>query len=510
MAGTPQTIATLQTHMADLIATLQARTGNQKINLVTDPEFGADPTNTIDSTAAFAAALAGPSIAVIPPGTYKISNLVIPSGACLIGHSAFGYGNSFGVSNKTILVALNSSTVRVLNVDGASNVLLAGFQIECDYALNDVQNTTCDGISAGANVLNMRDVTVRMGRYGLGGPVATGTNTPNQRVCYLNNCEFYGCVTGIGDLVDSWMTNCYMTFCTRGAVFTGQSGSITMVGCRVEWNTTYGIQIDSTSDTIISTTTFDRNYISGLYLNGTYMTSITGCYFKRNGRNLDGNSCHIRFNSAGAVTVTGCISRHGKDDDETGNDAPAVWARESGTSGNISFVGNDLSGATASVPMTLANVWAGNLPNSYVFANNIGMLMDERSIGRPVVQSGFAYQDVQNFNIPASSTANIPFVHDPVPAFSGVAHKLRVTARNQNTGTMYSVEFNYLIQREGGTPTITPSAALGTIGTAGYIAFGSGTLQLSWIGIAADVSTYTLRIQNTSATATHFVTAQLC
>ncbi len=480
-----------------------------RINVVTDPQFGADPTNSTDSTAAFAAALAGPAVAIVPPGIYKINNLVVPSGSSLIGYSAFGYGNSFGVSTQTILVALNSSTTRVLNVDSASNVLLAGFQIDCDYALNDVQNTTCDGISAGANVLNMRDVTVRMGRYGLGGAVSTGTNGPAGNVCYLSNCEFFGCVTGIGDLVDAWLTNCYMSSCTSGAVFTGQSGSITMVGCRVEWNTTNGVQIDNASDIIISGTAFDRNYVSGLYLNGTYMASITGCHFKRNGRNLDSNSCHIRFNSAGDVTVTGCISRHGKDDDGTGNDSPAVWARDSGTSGNVSFVGNDLSGTTASVPMTLANAWVGNLPTSYAFSNNVGLRMDERSTGRPVVRSGFAYQDLQSLNLSANSTGNMQFVHDPVPAFSGVSHKLRVTARNQSTGTMYVTEFNYLIQRESGTPTVTPSAAIGTIGATGYMAFGSGTLQLSWTGVAADASTYSLSIQNTSTTAIHYVTAQL-
>ncbi len=477
-----------------------------KINLVTDPAFGADPTNTTDSTAAFAAALAGPAVAIVPPGTYKINNLVIPSGACLIGYSAFGYGG-VGTDNQTILVALNSSTVRVLNVDGASNVLLAGFQIECDYTLNDVRNTACDGISAGATVLNIRDVTVRMGRYGLGGAVAAGASTANG-ICYLSNCEFFGCVTGIGDLVDAWLTNCYMSYCTTGAAFTGQSGSITVVGSRVEWNTTNGIQIDNASDIILSSTTFDRNYVSGLYLNGTYKASITGCYFKRNGRNLDGNSCHIRFNSAGSINVTGCISRHGQDDDGTGNDAPAIWARESGTSGDINFVGNDLSGTTATQPMTLGSLWAGNLPAGYAFSNNTGLLMDERSSGRPVVQSGFPYQDQQNINQPANSTGTIQFVHDPVPAYSGITHKLRVTARNQNTGVMASAEFNYLIQREGGAPTITPSAAFGTIGTAGTIAFGSGTLRLSWTGIAADVSTYTLSVQNTS-TATQYVTAQL-
>lgn len=481
-----------------------------KINVVTDPQFGADPTNTTDSTAAFAAALAGPSVAIIPPGVYKINNLAIPSGASLVGYSAFGYGNSFGGSTQTILVALNSSTTRVLNVDDASNVFLAGFQIDCDYALDDVRNATCDGISAGANVLNMRDVTVRMGRYGLGGAVSSGTNRPSGGGCYLNNCEFFGCATGIGDLVDAWLTNCYMSYCASGAVFTGQSGSITMVGCRVEWNTGNGVQIDNASDIIISGTTFDRNYVSGLYLNGTYMATITGCHFKRNGRNLDSNSCHIRFNSAGNITVTGCMSRHDRDDDGTGNDSPPVWARDSGTSANVSFVGNDLSGTTASVPMTLAGFWAGNLPTSYAFSNNVGLRMDERSVGRPVVQSGFAYQDLQTLNLTANSAATMPFVHDPVPAFSGVSHKLRVTARNQSTGAMAVAEFNYLIQREGGAPTVTPSAAFGTIGAAGTIGFGSGTLQLSWTGIAADASSYSLRVQNTSTTAIHYVTAQLC
>ncbi|MBR1221586.1 right-handed parallel beta-helix repeat-containing protein [Bradyrhizobium sp. U87765 SZCCT0131] len=481
-----------------------------RINIVTDPAFWADPTNTTDSTAAFAAALAGPSVAIVPPGTYKIGNLVVPSGASLIGYSAFGYGNSFGVSTPTTLVALNSTTTRVLNVDGASNVVLAGFQIDCDYALNNVQNATCDGISAGSSVLNMRDVTVRMGRYGLGGAVSSGTNRSTGSGCYLSNCQFFGCVTGVGDLVDAWLTNCYMSYCTSGAVFTGQSGSITMVGCRVEWNTANGIEIDNASDIIVSSTTFDRNFVSGLYLNGTYMASITGCYFKRNGRNLDGNSCHIHLNSAGAITVTGCTSRHGKDDDGTGNDSPAIWVRESGTSDNISFVGNDLSGTTAPAPMTLAGFWAGNLPTDYTLSSNVGLLMDERSIGRPIVRSGFPCQDLQSLNLSANTSGTMVFVHDPVPAYSGVSHKLRVTARNQSTGVMYVTEFNYLIQHESGTPTVMPSAAFGTIGSAGYIAFGSGTLQLSWTGIAADASSYSLRIQNTSSTAIHFVTAQLC
>lgn len=85
---------------------------------------------------------------------------------------------------------------------------------------------------------------------------------------------------------------------------------------------------------------------------------------------------------------------------------------------------------------------------------------------------------------------------------------MRVTIRNQTTGQMVSSEFNYLIQREGGAPTITVSAAMGTIGTAGYIGFGSGTIVLYWTSIAADASSYSLGIQNTSAANIHYVTVQ--
>jgi hypothetical protein len=348
-----------------------------------------------------------------------------------------------------------------------------------------------------------------MGRYGLGGAVSTGTNRPSQNVCYLSNSEFFNCVTGIGDLVDSWITNCYMSYCMNGAVFTGQSGSITMTGCRAEWNTVRGVQIDDASDTVICATTFDRNFVSGLYLNQTFKASVVGCYFKRNGRNLDGNSCHILFNSAGEIAITGCNSRHGKDDDETGNDSPAVWVRENGTSSNISFVGNNLNGVTGTIPMTLSHFWTGNLPDSYSFSNNVGLLMDERAGGRPVLESGFAYQDSQTINLPAGTTGSVQLYHDPVPTFSGVSHKLRVTARNESNGAMSSAEFNYLIHREGTTPSLTQSAAFGAIGTAGYLAFGSGTLRLSWTSIASDASTYTLSVQNTSAVDTHDVSVQI-
>lgn len=508
MAGTPQTIAVLLDQVQNVVATLKARTGNGKINLVTAPEYGADPTGVADSTAAFAAALAGPSTAIVPPGVYRLSNLVMPSGSSLVGYSALGYGKGTGLSVATTLVALNASAARMINVDGASDVLIAGLRIDCDPTRSETRNTNCDGISAGGKNMTLRDVTIRLGRYGLGGAVSSGTNIAASMITTMQNCQFFDCVTGIGDLIDAWLTNCFLSYCTTGAYFTSLSGSINMTACRIEWNTGDGLHVDNNADLMFVGCFFDRNYVSGAYLNGTYKAIFSGCEFKRNGRNLDGNSCHVRLNSVSEVTFTGCSSRKGRDDDNTGNESPAVWVREMGSSWNVSFVGNDLVGVTGTIPMALSQFWTGNLPTYYGFVNNSGLRLDERSGYSPVNVSGYSYHQYNETNLVQSASAAIPLYHDPIAAYSGVTHKLRVTVRNQTTGQMVSSEFNYLIQREGGAPTITQSAAMGTIGTAGYIGFGSGTIVLYWTSIAADASSYSLGIQNTSATNIHYVTAQ--
>ena len=506
MAGIPQTIAALSTQMQNLAATLEARTGAQRINLVTAPEYGADPTGAADSTAAFAAALAGPSVAVVPPGLYRLNNLVVPSGASLVGHDAIGYAKTWGDANATVLVARDVATTRVLNVDNAFNVRISGLQIDCDPARNGVRNTTCDGISAGSVLLDLSDVTVRWGRFGLGGQVSAKSYSS---ICMVRNCQVFDCVTGIGDLWDAWLTNVYLSNCTDGAVFSSPSAAITIVGCRVEWNTGDGIRVVGGSDILIGTTLFDRNFVSALNLVNTLKVAVNGCHFNRNGRNLDANSCHVRFNSVEDVVFTGCMSRRGTDDDGSGNQSPAVWAREQGTSRRVTFVGNDLLGLTGDTLMTLDRFWVGTLPQGYTFVANSGLAMEARNGAHPVATSGFALQHDETKIVAAGATAIVGLVHDPLPTWSTVAHKIRITARNQATGADSSVEFNYLIQREGGGASLTQSAAMGTIGTAGVIAFGSGTVRLSWTAVATDASTYSLSIQNTSTTDAHTVMVQV-
>lgn len=203
MTGTPQTINTLMNQVQDLVATLKVRTGGGTINIVTAPEYGADPTGTADSTAAFAAALAGPSVAIVPPGVYRISDLRVPTGSSLIGYDAIAYSFNSGDSNSTVIVARDSSTSRVMNIDGNTNIVISGIQIDCDSTRTGTRNTSCDGISAGGRMVTLRDVTVRFGRYGVGGAVSSGTNRSNNAQITMQNCQFFDCDIGLGDLVDA-------------------------------------------------------------------------------------------------------------------------------------------------------------------------------------------------------------------------------------------------------------------------------------------------------------------
>ena len=521
MADTPRTVAYLigsefqsgQTatissqYMRDLIMTLKLRTGNAVQNFVTAPEYGADPTGVADSTAAFAAALSGGATALVPPGTYRLNNLVVPTGSSIVGWAPIGYGTAYGAGTQTVLAALNSSTVRILNVNGALNVRISGVQLDADYNGNSTQNTTCDCISGGCTVLCLDNVTLRFGRYGVGG--AAGGNAYTV-VLMSSMLMVYGCVTGLGDIVDGYLTNLFLCYNTAGATFGSTSSAITIAGGRVEWNSTDGIQ-NSGTDLTITAVLFDRNYQAALYLNASTSTNVTGCEFRRNGRNLDSSSCHVRLNNAVNSFFTGCTSRQGQDDGATGSFTPAVWLREVGTgSSQVSFVGCDLSGTTATVPQTLAAFYSGTQSGSLNLVSNYGMIMDERTIGfHPCLRGGFAMQDYYENDVGTSATITQTFYHNSMASYTCESFCIRLTVRDSTAGNVYTASFIILIDREGTTPTMTASAVIGQIGTAGYIAWGSGTISLSWTSIAADGSSYVLNVHNTSATNTQHVRIQI-
>lgn len=349
--------------------------------LVVVTNYGADATGVADSTTAFQNAMSAGQVVLVPPGIYALNGCIMPSGAVIVGLSAQPYQESIGsVPVRPILKAATTTTANILIVDNASDITIDGMLIDGSGATG----ATCNGISAGSTRMTLRDVTVQFcSGFGMGGAYAPGSNVENTAQGRFYNCGFMSCTNGVGNMIDGWIFGCSIAANTTGCRWdSGFSGALHVIGTRIEWNQGDGCLITDDNTTpggvsyygnkiIFSGCSFDRNYIDGLYLNTAANIVISGCAFTRNGRNLDSNSCHIRFNNAVRVMITGCTSTYGKDDDETGNVAPAVWARFAGTSSFIIFNGNDMTGYSTTNSNT---AWrAGTVPTTgYIVSKNFG------------------------------------------------------------------------------------------------------------------------------------------
>ena len=389
MSGTASSIASLYSQFPDntsgqvaplngrnLIATLANRTS---IPFVTFPEFGADPSGAQDSSAAFTSAMAASQTIIVPPGKYKVQNCVIPSGQSIIGFGGVDYEEAPGsVPMRPLIVPTSSAATNIFIVDGNNDINIEGLTIDGTGA------TACNGISGGSTRVSMRNVNIQaFNGYAFGGAYAAGTNQEYTSQPHFYACSFFTSTNGLGNVNDAWITNCQISANTVGCNWTGgYDGAIHFVGNRVEWNTTYGIRVADANPTPgsvayygnklnITGCQFDRNSIAGLFIDTGDAIAVTGCSFMRNGVNLDGNSCHILFNNAQRVMITGCVSTYGNNDDNSGVVSPTVWARFNGTSSNIAFVANDLTGYNNTLSNT--NWRAGTIPTTgYIVSKNFG------------------------------------------------------------------------------------------------------------------------------------------
>ncbi len=350
----------------DLIDTLALRTPGAR---VTDPEYGADPTGTSNSTAAFTAANTASNLMYVPNGIYRLDNWIPKSGTSLIGCSPQWYGETVSTTPvRPILVANATTTTNIIVVDGASGAS-TGNDLTIQGIMIDGTNASaasCNGISAGSWRLTLRDVTVQYcNGFGLGGAYAAGTNEAANWQTRIWNSSFLSNGNGISDQIDFWMFGGTVTS-NAGDGFnfiSGYSGALHLKGVRVEWNSGNGIQITNALSTpgsdanygnklIVSGCSFDRNYVSGIFFNGASSCLVGSSVFTRNGRNLDSNSCHVRITNSSRIKIANCISTYGNDDPNTGNISPVTWIRWSGTNSNIGITDNDMTGYNATLNST--------------------------------------------------------------------------------------------------------------------------------------------------------------
>ncbi len=365
----------------NIVATLGARTA---IPLVTNAEFGADPTGTVDSTAAWMAAMAASRVIIVPPGIFKLNNCVVPNGTSILGFSPVDYQTGTSTATQPYIMAATAGTTNIFNVDNAFDITMQGLHIDGS------NGTLCNAISGNSTRLTLRDCTISgCTNYGLGGVVPGGSGILVSYQARLYNVTFVVNVIAMGDQIDSLMVGGSMSGGGSGWLSTAQmSGYMAFCAVRIEWNSYYGVVVTPATyaqnlgvKVQFTGCQFDRNYITGAYLNGASQVCFTGCSFTRNGRNLDSNSCHVLFNNASHIIINGCTSNYGQDDNATGNISPAVWARFNGTNYDINIADNDLTGYTAS--QTGTGWYAGALPAlQFTSKYNMG--------------AGFSAQDVDN------------------------------------------------------------------------------------------------------------------
>lgn len=132
------------------------------------------------------------------------------------------------------------------------------------------------------------------------------------------------------------------------------------------------------------------------------------------------------------------------------------------------------------------------------------------TVGASVGSSLYAVQSANPITIAASGNYGLALQGPSVPiSTTGTYSEVAVTARDQTSGAMYAAAFKFFVSRGTGSATISTSAVYGQIGTAGTIAFGSGTINMSWTSIATDGSAYTLTIQNTGGSDSFGVSVNL-
>jgi hypothetical protein len=464
---------------------------------VTPQMFGAKGDGANNDTAAFAAALlAGP--VVVPNGTYRIANLVIPNGAWMEGGAGLGYSGDVGTPPGSgqkaavvtpVLLAVAGTNSCILNVYGCNDATLKGLFID-----GGVNTPTCDGVSSGSTQLMMERVTVVRCINGLGSVSNTDLYT---HVATLINCEFANNTTGIANLIDTAMIGGAVSANTTGVNLGSGANANSFIAVRFEWSINDGVAGYNAASNVFCGGLFDRNAWRAVNLGtGCKDWTFVGVQFARNGsNNVYPNNSHIALNGTTSVFLNGCISRTGTNDDGTGTLSPAYFANYINTNALVTISGCDVSGYVTGFSF-------GAAPTAYVQRDNFGAGDTFVNAARPYIGGGVVAQTLFTkaaAAIAPGASTTIAMSQSPITTnYSTTTRALHVTAVNNNSPYQScSARIALGFYRDTAVHAPSGSSAFGETGGTGLITWGgSGKLQLSAAAVASDGSTWTLGILN--------------
>ena len=356
-------------------------------------DFGADPTGSVDSTAAIQAALSSGALNILlPSGSYLSGQLTIPSVVRL-----YGYGATLNVK-----AALNNSFI--VNT-GGTGITLEGFSINGNYA---TQTSGSSIVFTSVTNCVVKNVTIN-GSCGTGILFAAATGcTVNG--CVINNCGMTAAGYGIyffqssynvisnnitsnncmGIVVESSGVAVSLYNAIVGNISTANRAAFTQSGagihleCSAGNNVGYtivsgnnastnggpGINQTNGTNNNITGNNCSNNAYSGITTNAAVNTLLSGNLLTGNATSAaSGYKCGILFDSA-STGSTGIVSSNIINGSVTG-------IKTFGLS-SLSITGNDVRG-NSSTAITISGI------STDVTANNKGYDWFDREPNPPVV-----------------------------------------------------------------------------------------------------------------------------
>lgn len=266
-------------------------------------DYGADPTGTNDSSAAFNSALALNLPVWVPPGNYRIlAGINMAQGQHLIGPSpSWSYGGSSETANRARLFLDSGATVPMFSMadtDGhmtIENLFLDGAGVAQDIVHFPATSGFHDYFS---DVKGCYFTNIGTGVYGLYG----GNNTGSV---YVSHCRFYqGTATGGNGVYFSTSSGFVINTLFNGFVGTGCYAAYNLGGYNNRYiNCDFGVNNiglrNDTQECLVLGCFFDRNNNEAILVNGSG-TQIIGNQFHSNSQTTSG--------AAPDITLAGSLS----------------------------------------------------------------------------------------------------------------------------------------------------------------------------------------------------------
>jgi hypothetical protein len=290
-------------------------------------DYGADPTGTNDSLAAFNAALAAGDQIVIPVGTYKLTaTWTIPENKIVTGLGVSGQTGAYG---RPQLVFTAAVTTVAIDLEGTYNSLT-------QIVIDGTATTGIIGLRVGnvslANVLFVNDVTIQ----NFTGSGADGMRIVNEVTANFNNMYIVGCNQALN--IGSTSAGSFPTTLTfTDSTFQGSTNSGVVIregyqtafyNCVFQASGGAGVAFNTPNGGLINMTNFYNCWFEGnwasagatayqnYHLDANNITggaevnvTVDNCFF--NGSSAATTCQAMRFNNVQYVRIRGPVTNNG-------------------------------------------------------------------------------------------------------------------------------------------------------------------------------------------------------